>query len=252
MNCPMNPRRNVRQSAIAVALLVGTAPTLGAGHPSTLADNQAHATSREHDANQNDVSEVSWAKQTEACGPYSLYILLRLLGHDADFAQLLDSFQYTNRGVDMLQLKEVSDRQGCPCVVAQMAPEELNSNQLPMIVLLRPPVGGKGHFSVLTAVTDKTYDIIDGTTGERVSLTHDGFRRLWTGYALYPITHSQERLFLIGLIATSVVAMLCWFYPARGRSSKAAPGSALTTSPMVSTQPATLCPTNSLAGHRID
>lgn len=129
-----------------------------------------------------------------ACGPTSLYALLKLYGKEVRYEHVYRNFDRDDMsrryGCSLADLKEVADKNSLPCEVLKLTSSELRSLNRPVIgfqpALDHDVDGRSGHFIVVTAVLDDRIHVLDGYTGEAMNWTSEYWDRTWNGYTLVP------------------------------------------------------------------
>jgi len=131
--------------------------------------------------------EVVWRSE-RVCGLNSVYFLLTLTGHEADYLQMQRSL-LKEKLVSLGDIQESAESYGMPVRIALLTPLELRSLHVPVIAHFDTvEVSGfnQGHFVVVFDTDDEGVHYLDGTTAEVFHVPWRKFERAWSGYAVYP------------------------------------------------------------------
>jgi hypothetical protein len=127
------------------------------------------------------------------CGPNCLYMFLAILNCPVAYNDVAGVLPLGRHGVDFLQMRDAARKFGVSCGIRHCRFEELADCTFPVVGHIERrrsreegDQDSRGHFVIVVDVTNTQVNAIDGTTGEAIAYTHDGFRRLWTGYLLVP------------------------------------------------------------------
>jgi hypothetical protein len=136
--------------------------------------------------------------QRVICGPNCLYMFLAILNCPVAYSDVAGVLPLGRHGVDFLQMRDAARRFGVSCEIRHCRFDQLASCTFPVIGHIERrrsreegDQDSRGHFVIVVDVTNTQVNAIDGTTGEAIAYTHDGFQRLWTGYLLVPLEGLQ-------------------------------------------------------------
>ncbi|MEQ8856531.1 cysteine peptidase family C39 domain-containing protein [Gimesia sp.] len=137
-------------------------------------------------------SEIVWRSE-RVCGINSLYFLLVLTNHEADYLDMQRSL-LKEELVSLDDIKRTAELYGLPVRIALCTPNDLKAMQDPVIAhfdTVNFSGSRSGHFVVIYDTDDKGVKYLDGTTGELMFVTWRNFERSWSGYAVFPIKSHQ-------------------------------------------------------------
>jgi ABC-type bacteriocin/lantibiotic exporter with double-glycine peptidase domain len=135
------------------------------------------------------------------CGQNAAYVMLKLLGHDVDYASVGLQLPDVKEGVSLKELRRALLALGLKATVVQISPTDLPDTPLPCIVWLRPGYlhGDLGHYVVITGASEEGVTIINAQNAERKHWPWRFLSDAWTGYAIVPTIDNR----------TSYVQMIC-------------------------------------------
>lgn len=140
------------------------------------------------DANQNHAERV-W-RQTVMCGPNSLYMLLALHNIPVDHRMIEKYVPSHREGMSLTEMKQASNALGLRTEVRRCSIDELRrGSQLPVIAyLIKDPhyLIANPHYVVVYGMTGDSVNVLDGTTGERMTFSSQKLNGIWSGYVLMP------------------------------------------------------------------
>ncbi|WP_417393243.1 cysteine peptidase family C39 domain-containing protein [Gimesia sp.] len=180
----------------------------------TLALFSVNQTTGNQDIN---VNNVVWRSE-RVCGVNSLYFLLTLSGHKADYLKLQDNL-LKEKLVSLEDIRKSAESHGMPVCVTVLTPEELRSLATPVIVHLdNVDISGstQGHYVVIFETDVEGVHYLDGTTAESFHISWREFERAWSGYAVYPYESTSTNLFLV-LLSLVTGATCGYFFMYRGK-----------------------------------
>ncbi|WP_197996077.1 cysteine peptidase family C39 domain-containing protein [Gimesia panareensis] len=145
------------------------------------------------------------------CGVNSLYILLRLLDKEVSYESVLSVIPPDPQGHSILQLHEAAACFDQDSVICQSTLTRLRKTKTPVIILFKPRKQQQiGHFVVMTHYADRRYHTIDPTTSLPYDYTEGQMERLWTGYALIPVTSYYRPTDLLYLFPLLTLFLVCF------------------------------------------
>jgi len=160
---------------------------------------------------------VVWRSE-RACGLNSLYFLLTLTGHKADYLQLQQSL-LKERLVSLEDMRNTAKSHGMPVRIVTMSPSELRSLTVPVVAHFETvEVSGKagGHFVVVFDTDDEGVHYVDGTTAETFHVSWRKFERSWSGYIVCPY-ESKVTNWLLSFSSFLVGAIAGFFFMRRSK-----------------------------------
>jgi len=118
------------------------------------------------------------------CGVKALFVFLRLHGANVSVPEIEGELNVGDKGVDMLQLRDVARKQGGKAIVAKCTPAELQGN-LPAIARLSMGTGSESnHYHVVSHLSDTHVGYVEPTTCRFEQSSAAAFTRHFTGHAL--------------------------------------------------------------------
>lgn len=172
--------------------------------------------------------EPKW-RQPSDCGVTSLYVLMRLLGHNISIEEVIDSVPVDRRsGCSLELLSASSSKLGFPAVVQFVNPESLSSMPFPLIVHSTGSLKtGVGHYRLVVAYSPKKkqYAIINVDSEIFGWVPEETVLHGYSGYVLVPkqnLVNQDRRLAGYLLIEISVLSGATAYYFWRRRSRKKA------------------------------
>ena len=193
--------RRFSDRLLVVAIVVGGCAT---GVADTMADSSLRPKApftKDNPAAEQETLERSTQHSNDSsrntCGRQSLYMFVRLLGHDVPYAEIERNVPVGLKGSSLLELQEAGRRLGIELSIYKCDPTCVESvRDTPCIVLIRAEYrkeNGKkvmlqGHYVVTKPVSRVgnagQVNIIDGSLGYRQQLSDEDFASVWTGYYL--------------------------------------------------------------------
>jgi hypothetical protein len=157
-----------------------------------------------------------------ACGPNSLYVLLRLSGVDVEHRDIDRYYPRHPKGMSMLELKRACTDFGLAADIRRCTKADLRELRFPVIAhVYYGPQAEADHYVVITRRLDRDrIEVIDGTTGNVYQFLIDRMDNVWQGYLLVPRPRNDYlTVFICSLVLISQLAgfVIClrWL---RGRS----------------------------------
>jgi hypothetical protein len=210
----------LRRKKAAVVVLVALCNLAGEGMADEDASTQAGPVNM-----CDDKGEWFWKPtwlETNACGPNSLFVLLKVLGKNVTLDQVKDRVKCDPvRGCTMADLSEAASALGVPADVRFVRPNELADVPFPFIIHGVSGLKAKtGHFRVVVA-RDSEKQLLATIDPMRESFQWNpekGFISDYSGYIFVPRRHSVPRssvLLAFGLTLLSIG--LVWRYRTAGR-----------------------------------
>jgi Peptidase C39 family/Protein of unknown function (DUF1573) len=198
-----------------------TAPVLGiacvlagvSGPLTTSGDQGAASLQRPMSAESDTTIELPSIER--ACGAISLYIWLRLIGHEANYDQVLEYVGVTEEGSSLAQLSEAAQHWTKKVGLLKGEPRDLD--WLPLPAIAHGSFDGKnGHYVVIVNVTPQTVTYVNGPAGGVVEAARLNFQKnFWSGYVLVPedATGAGRPYIVLGVVAS--VALMGWIVSRR-------------------------------------
>jgi hypothetical protein len=125
------------------------------------------------------------------CGLNSLFMLLRLSGHDVTYEQTRAAVPIGPMGTSLLELQQAASRLGAKTRLSQCSMAELKREPKPVIAYFLRATGGAvdgpGHFVVVLKADDTGVEVFDNsypTALWKYSVPH--FEAQWSGHILGP------------------------------------------------------------------
>jgi hypothetical protein len=157
-----------------------------------------------------------------ACGPNSLYLLLRLSGVEVGDRDIARYYPRHPEGMSMLEMKRACADFGLAADIRRCTKDDLRALRYPVIAhVFYGPQNEADHYVVITRRLDPDWiEVIDGTTGKVDQFLINKMDNIWQGYLLIPRPGSGYLIILIGSLAlisqlAGFVICLRWL---RGRS----------------------------------
>lgn len=124
----------------------------------------------------------------KACGPNSLYVLLRLVGLEIRPGDTDKYYPTHPSGMSMLDLKRACGDFGVASRVVRCGTEHLYGMTYPVIARVKFGLEDEAdHFVVITRrVGEGQIEIIDGTTGALNTILIERLKNVWDGHLLIP------------------------------------------------------------------
>lgn len=153
-----------------------------------------------------------------ACGPNSLYMLLKLSGIDVKFSDVMTYYPKDPGGMSLLELKEAAARFGLTAEVRRCTNDDLRTIPLPVIAHVNyGPTEQADHYIVIHRRLDgESLEVIDGTSGRVQRFLVKRMGNIWEGYLLVPSPVAAGRAVSLGswaLIAQLGLIAACTCLP---------------------------------------
>jgi len=154
------------------------------------------------------------------CGLNSLYLMLRLTGHDVTFDQVREAVTVGPSGTSLLELRQAASRLGMRTAVQRCSMDELASLPKPVIAYFHSkdpePQGRPGHYVVVLRADAAGVEIIDGNLAASFWYNAGHFEAEWSGHVLTPSPlGSWVRPLALTAVAGACVALGMSFWRAR-------------------------------------
>jgi hypothetical protein len=124
------------------------------------------------------------------CGLNSLYLLLRLCGHDVTFEQTREAVPIGPSGTSLLELQQAASRLGARTTMSRCSMAELVQVPKPVIAHLHPEMpdsqADAGHFVVVVRADKDGVEAIDSTFAASFHYSVAHFESVWSGHILAP------------------------------------------------------------------
>jgi hypothetical protein len=157
-----------------------------------------------------------------ACGPNSLYLLLRLSGVEVGDRDIARYYPRHPEGMSMLEMKRACADFGLAVDIRRCTKDDLRALRYPVIAhVFYGPQNEADHYVVITRRLDRDrIEVIDGTTGKVDQFLINKMDNIWQGYLLIPRPGSGYLIILVCSLAlisqlAGFVICLRWL---RGRS----------------------------------
>jgi len=125
------------------------------------------------------------------CGPNGIFMLLRICGVDCSYQEIVDAISLEEKGANIAQLCEVTQKHGISCEVRKnLSPEDVANAPKPLILHLSAERARKSslpqdHFALITHMAENhDYIGIDTTNGTNARFHPQAIARSMTGNAL--------------------------------------------------------------------
>lgn len=142
------------------------------------------------------------------CGVKALFAFLRMHDVPVSLAELEEELTVGEKGIDMLQLKNVARSYGLIARVVKCSPTDLRA-ALPAIVRTSPGSGSDvAHYLVIARLSDKDVGYVEPTSCRFENASSVAFSRYFAGHALVADTRGKWAplvSFLLGVIAAGQV-----------------------------------------------
>lgn len=126
-----------------------------------------------------------------SCGYNSLYLFLKLKGHNPDFETLKSHVAVSKNGTSLYDLQSGAAALGVSTDSVRCSYETLCSANMPVIAWINKNPKKKalqelviGHFIVLTNANDDGVEYLDGTSGQKSTFKKSNFLKKWNGMIL--------------------------------------------------------------------
>lgn len=162
------------------------------------------------------------------CGLDSLFVLLRLSGHDVTYEQTRAAVPVGPMGSSLLELQQAASRLGAKTTLSRCSMAELMHRPKPVIAYLKQaagPEGGVGHFVVVVSADETGIEIADSAVATFLKYSPAEFEAEWSGHILAP---APAQSWVRPLTLTAVVGVwlgigLVWWRARVFRRAQAAP-----------------------------
>jgi predicted double-glycine peptidase len=154
------------------------------------------------------------------CGPNALFVLLRYLGIQASYDEIISRVEIGERGSSLNELARVAEQFSVGLEPrGQIPPEAIAQLPVPSIVLIDTPATEAGpgldHYMVFCGVDSKSDAVlaIDPTNCSYYELPRQSFARTFTGNALVVSSFSNKlswRFWALWLVPTSLLTLAFW------------------------------------------
>lgn len=134
--------------------------------------------------NGNEVSGMAVWRRPENDGLNSLFLQLRLIGHEIQYAELAKLASRHGGAASLAELSKIAADVGVCAKPVQLTYKQLKESRYPAIVFIEPYGMGSGTFALPLECDLDHVDYIDGASMRWVRASADEFRRAWTGFAL--------------------------------------------------------------------
>jgi hypothetical protein len=124
------------------------------------------------------------------CGLHSLFVFLRLSGHDVTYDQTRAAVSIGPQGTSLLELQQAASRLGAKTAVSRCSMAELVQMPKPVIAHLRPAPSNipdrAGHYVVVLNADETGVEAIDTTYAAPYWYPAPMWEGKWTGHILAP------------------------------------------------------------------
>jgi hypothetical protein len=123
------------------------------------------------------------------CGLDSLFVLLRLTGHDVTYDQTRAAVPIGPMGSSLLELQQAASRLGAKTTLSRCSMAELMHRPKPVIAYLKRAAGpeaGVGHFVVVVSADETGVEIADSAVATFLKYNPSHFEEEWSGHILSP------------------------------------------------------------------
>ena len=156
---------------------------------------------------------VDESAERNVCGPNSLYLFLSLHNVACDYSDVRKLVHVSRNGSDMLSMRNASTSLGLPSEIRSYQLRDLPRIPRPFVAHLRSRQGpsletGWAHYIVVLDSDSKRVWALDGTSGEEVVLTTEGFGHLWSGHALVRESVSKSLISVVLIVSLASVLAL--------------------------------------------
>jgi hypothetical protein len=155
------------------------------------------------------------------CGPNALYLLLRFVGKDVTYEEVLHAFSPGEHGVSLADIKRVADHYGIDSELRKgISADSLASAPMPMILHVSNQVSekddaGAGHFILVTGITalrdESSSSTVDGIDSNNIVPTRYNMTTLrgrLSGYGLVLVPEGSRGRSLLGALCWTVDGVL--------------------------------------------
>jgi ABC-type bacteriocin/lantibiotic exporter with double-glycine peptidase domain len=128
-----------------------------------------------------------------ACGPNSIYLLLRMHGIVVPPERIEIFFPSNPKGMSLTEVRDACGSLGLESEVLHCSVSDLIANfPGPVIAYTNPFLGVRdaGHFIVIFAVKDNSIYLLESTTGQIIETTPQKLEAKWRGYVIIPKDHT--------------------------------------------------------------
>jgi len=143
------------------------------------------------------------------CGANAAYVLMRMIGLDVQHEAILQKAPVSDKGMSMLDMKQLLASFGVTSELLQVAPDVLGRLPLPFIARLETVGPETGHYVVVynRNPTSGQYGVVDGTSGAFGDVGAEAFHREFAGQVL--ISDQPFWLRLADYARRALVAVSC-------------------------------------------
>jgi hypothetical protein len=150
------------------------------------------------------------------CGLNSLYLLLRLAGHDVTYDQTREAVAISSRGTSLRELQQAASRLGVRTRVSRCSMAELLQTPKPVIAYLRlregAPLAEPGHYVVVLNADEAGVEVLDSAFAGSFKYPTSRWEVYWTGHILAPAAEIWTRPLTLTAVVGIWVALglYCW------------------------------------------
>jgi hypothetical protein len=130
-------------------------------------------------------------RASRECGLNSLFVLLRLSGHDVTYDQTREVVPVGPSGTSLLELHQAASRLGVKTAVYQCSMAELVRLPKPVIAYIRPPhpnlLDRPGHYVVVLTADESGVEALDSTFAASYKYPTPMWEGEWSGHILAPL-----------------------------------------------------------------
>jgi hypothetical protein len=168
-----------------------------------------------------------FAKPSEFyCGPYNLYVFLRLAGCECSYSKVYSALGPSPEGTSLKRLYDVALGFDVPVRMVRGDFDALQAAQKPVLVFF-PKVSVQnpdlGHYAVVYGETDAgLMRIVDGESARRGTLSRERLAQLWDGHCLIldkTPTQRTANILLLSLDGLVALAVIAYFFSRSKRGS---------------------------------
>jgi len=146
---------------------------------------------------------------SRSCGRRTLFLWLRLMKYEIDYAEISSSVPVTSDGTSLEQLRAGARRWSDGVQIIKLQSQDLGAVPLPAIAhgWLDGRQATRGHYVVVVRVEPDNVVILDGARGTKLELTRSEFDTFWSGYLM--IQHDAKTAWTLRLIAMVCFLSAC-------------------------------------------
>jgi hypothetical protein len=164
------------------------------------------------------------------CGLDSLFVFLRLSGHDVTYDQTRAAVPIGPMGTSLLELQQAASRLGANTTLSRCSMPELIHMPKPVIAYLPEgtagPKGSVGHFVVVLKADETGVEAADSAVATFLKYSPSQFEGEWSGHLLAPAPpQGWARPLALTAVAGLwvVLGLCCWRARASRRAAAPAP-----------------------------